>query len=45
MDIHALGKVPVVEGPEGKIFETTAILSHFARLVPEKNLLGKSSFE
>lgn len=34
LNLHALGKVPLVDGPDGKIFETFAILSYFARKVP-----------
>ncbi|KRX04442.1 Translation elongation factor EF1B, gamma chain, conserved [Pseudocohnilembus persalinus] len=45
LNVHSLGKVPVVEGPEGKIFETGAILNFFARKVAKKNLLGKTVFE
>lgn len=34
LKIHSLGKVPVIETPEGKLFETSAILSYFARKAP-----------
>lgn len=39
---HPLGKVPLLETPEGTLFETHAILKYFGR---KCNLLGKTTFE
>jgi len=41
-----LGKIPLLETPEGSIFETNAILRYFARASTKRqNLLGKGQFE
>jgi len=40
-----LGKVPVLETPEGSIFESNAIARYVARLRRDTNLYGKSFFD
>lgn len=43
---HALGKIPLLETPEGSIFETNSILRYFARASTKRqNLLGKNLYE
>lgn len=43
---HPLGKIPLLETPEGSIFETNAILRYFARASTKRqNLLGKNLYE
>jgi len=39
---HPLGKVPLLETPEGSLTETHAILNYFGK---KANLLGSSVFE
>jgi len=39
------GKVPVLETPEGPVFESNAILRHFGRLGNDKHLYGTTEFE
>eukprot|EP01061_Rhynchopus_euleeides_P030943 TRINITY_DN51282_c0_g1_i1.p1 TRINITY_DN51282_c0_g1~~TRINITY_DN51282_c0_g1_i1.p1 ORF type:complete len:231 (+),score=93.68 TRINITY_DN51282_c0_g1_i1:40-732(+) len=42
---HPLGKVPVLETPEGCIFDSFAILRHIARLAEGKGLYGSTPFQ
>ena len=39
------GKIPVLETPEGYVFESNAILRHIARLIPSANLYGTNLHE
>eukprot|EP00475_Leptophrys_vorax_P037004 TRINITY_DN63281_c0_g3_i1.p1 TRINITY_DN63281_c0_g3~~TRINITY_DN63281_c0_g3_i1.p1 ORF type:complete len:455 (+),score=147.70 TRINITY_DN63281_c0_g3_i1:61-1425(+) len=38
---HPGGKVPVLDTPQGPVFESNAIARYIARLSPQSNLLGK----
>mmetsp|Transcript_116539 Transcript_116539/g.163862 ORF Transcript_116539/g.163862 Transcript_116539/m.163862 type:complete len:108 (+) Transcript_116539:101-424(+) len=43
---HPLGKIPLIETPEGNLIETHAIMRYFARKgTQNKTLLGKNAFE
>ena len=42
---HPLGKVPVLETPEGCIFDSFAILRYIARRGADKGLYGKGDFQ
>jgi len=39
---HPLGKVPVLETPEGYIYESNAILRYVARLNSDAKLYGEN---
>ncbi|KAG6435251.1 hypothetical protein SASPL_100121 [Salvia splendens] len=43
--MNPIGKIPVLETPDGPIFESNAIARYVARLNPDKNLFGSSSIE
>jgi elongation factor 1-gamma len=42
---HPIGKVPVLQTPEGYIFESNAIARYVARLDKVHNLYGRNAFE
>ncbi|XP_057793678.1 elongation factor 1-gamma 2-like [Salvia miltiorrhiza] len=43
--MNPIGKIPVLETPDGPIFESNAIARYVARLNPDSNLFGSSPFE
>ncbi|KAH6763829.1 Translation elongation factor EF1B [Perilla frutescens var. hirtella] len=43
--MNPIGKIPVLETPEGPIFESNAIARYVARLNPDNTLFGSSSIE
>ncbi|KAL1542791.1 elongation factor 1-gamma 2-like [Salvia divinorum] len=43
--MNPIGKIPVLETPDGPIFESNAIARYVARLNPDNNLFGSSSIE
>ncbi|KAH6759326.1 Translation elongation factor EF1B [Perilla frutescens var. frutescens] len=43
--MNPIGKIPVLETPEGSIFESNAIARYVARLNPDNTLFGSSSIE
>ncbi|KAG6431957.1 hypothetical protein SASPL_103529 [Salvia splendens] len=43
--MNPIGKIPVLETPDGPIFESNAIARYVARLNPKNNLFGSSSIE
>lgn len=43
--LNPVGKVPVLQTPDGSIFESNAILRYIARSAPQSNLLGRSFYE
>lgn len=43
--MNPIGKIPVLETPDGPIFESNAIARYVARLNSDSNLFGSSSFE
>ncbi|KAH7429873.1 hypothetical protein KP509_09G069500 [Ceratopteris richardii] len=45
LKLNPFGKVPVLETPEGPLFESNAIARYIARLNPESGLFGCSSYE
>ncbi|KAI3788883.1 hypothetical protein L2E82_01664 [Cichorium intybus] len=45
LKMNPIGKVPVLETPEGPIFESNAIARYVASLKPESSLLGSTPIE
>ncbi|KAF0682950.1 Aste57867_24963 [Aphanomyces stellatus] len=45
LKLNPLGKVPVLQTPEGPIFESNAIARYVARIRSDTNLLGKTFYE
>ncbi|KAK7267456.1 hypothetical protein RIF29_20130 [Crotalaria pallida] len=45
LKMNPLGKVPVLETPDGPVFESNAIARHVARLNADANLLGSTAIE
>lgn len=43
--LNPVGKVPVLDTPNGPIFESNAILRYLARVRPDFDLVGKSFYE
>ncbi|KAK1430181.1 hypothetical protein QVD17_12740 [Tagetes erecta] len=45
LEMNPLGKVPVLETPDGVVFESNAIARYVARLKPNTSLFGSSPYE
>lgn len=45
LKLNPFGKVPVLETPDGPVFESNAIARYIAKLDPEGTLLGCSTYE
>lgn len=45
LKLNPFGKVPVLETPDGPLFESNAIARYVARLVEDSPLLGSSAYE